>query len=367
MKRFEAPPSLLGRMAAVWNRIETVVIVSIVTVLIWLYAERESIRRGEIGAQIRLVAPAGQSLAIEPNRFSVTIAYRCSTNQEQRLKNLLAQPLVLEVEADPADSFRFISLRDRITKESPLARLGIEIDNVTPEGLQISIVRLTTVRMPIQVDAGDYQLAGPPTLDPQEAEVLLPLSAVPAASEQHLIVRLADVDRALQPGQSYRHRLPVVAPAQLPSPTTITPQTVEVSFAIASEKKQLTLKSVLIVLQTPPQLAAEYSVELPNDLRVLPEPVEVTGQSDKIDKLAQSPDQVKAILQLSGDDFARGITSKVVELTLPEGVTTTRPPPKLDFVIVPRRKENPSVAPSLTPAPLTPPPAPTPSAAPAAN
>jgi hypothetical protein len=357
VKRYET--TWFGRLTSAWERVESVVIVTAVTVLIWLYAERESIRRGELTAQVRLTAPVGQNLAINPDRFNVTIAYRCSTSQEQRLKNAVAVPLSLEVEADPADSFRFISLRERIIRTSPIAALGIEIDNVTPEGQQVSIVRLTTVRLPIKVIADDYELEGPPTIEPDEAEVQLPLSAAASAADQHLEVRLSDVDQSLKPGQTYRQRLPIVAPPQLPPPSKITPQAAEVSFTIATQTEQLTLKSVLIVLQAPPQLTTEYSVELPNDQRVLPEPVELTGQSDKIQKLAENPNQIVAVLRLTSDDFARGITSKQVEIdNLPEGVTTIRPAPRLEFKIVPRQNPNATPAPSLGPAPLTPTPAP---------
>jgi len=352
VKRYET--SLFGRLASAWARVESVVIVTVVTVLIWLYAERESVRRGELTAQVRLIAPVGQNLAINPDRFNVTIAYRCSTSQEQRLKNAVAEPLNLEVEADPTDSFRFISLRERIIRNPSIAGLGIEIDNVTPEGQQVSIVRLTTVRMPIRVNAEEYELEGPPTLEPDEAEVQLPLVAAAAAADQHLEVRLRDADGVITPGQTYRKRLPIVAPPQLPPPSKIVPQAADVSFTIATQTQQLTLKSVRILIAAPWKLLAEYSVELPNDLLVLPEPVEVTGQSDKIQKLAEAPDQVVAVLRLTGEDFARGITSKPVEIVLPEGVTTARPAPKLDFKIVPRQAQTSTPAPSLAPPSLVP-------------
>ncbi|MCC7204483.1 MAG: hypothetical protein IT441_05340 [Phycisphaeraceae bacterium] len=328
-------------LTTLWRKIETFFIVTFVTCLVWVYAEGESARTGRVTATLQFVSSAGQTLAIEPAERVVELQYRCSTSEEQRLRELVRRPLGIEIRSDQqAESVKSVSLRDRILTDTAIGQMGVQIVSVDPEAVELRVRELEKVSLPIVASPGKLRLAGPATVEPGQGTVLAPKSLAPLLEGARLTVRLDQTNQPIEPGKEYKFKLPIEPPDVLTgSGVMIEPARAEATFSVVSSSQTYTLEHVRIMMVVPPRLFTRYDVVLKDDLLVLSEPVEVVGPSDKIEQLRAGPDRVVALLRLSAEDLAKGITSSQVELTLPEGVTTRLPAPRLNFEIVPRKAE----------------------------
>lgn len=332
-----------------WHRIETGVIVTFITALIWLYAEGESVRSDSAAATLRFVPAAGQTLAISPRQEQVRVTYRSSTRLQQQFQRMLSQPIEIPLEPTADDQEQNIALRDRLVNHPAISGKGIEIISVDPEALFVRVQKLTSVELPVVVVPGDVRLSGTAVVSPATVELRLPDRAAAIVANSHVEVRLNDINDDLEPGQSQTVSLPVVLPPMFPREATATPSQVEVTFTPARRSQTLTLPYVRIMVQAPPRLLGRYEIRLRDDLLVLPEPVEVVGAPEKIDTLRAGPDNVVAVLRFTAEELAGGITSKPAELLLPDGVTARSVPPRLSFQIIDHQPNGSGVSPT-TPA-----------------
>ncbi|MCC7146065.1 MAG: hypothetical protein IT443_06430 [Phycisphaeraceae bacterium] len=323
-------------LGTVWEKAENLIIVTVVTALIWLYAEGESVRSGTATLTLRFVPPAGQTLAIDPAERRVELEYRCSTSEEQKLKELVRNPVPIVVRPDPTAAVRSVSLRERVASDSPIAALGLEVVAVQPEAIELRVRELERVELPIVVVTGQKRLTGPPVVEPAKAAVQLPRDLSRQSEGTQLRVMLDDVTETLEPGREYKIALPIRPPPQLGSEVKVDPARAEVTFSVSSRTRTLSLSSVRVMIMGPPREMARYEVILRDDLLFLPDAIEITGPNDKIEQIAGKPDQIVAVLRLTAEELTQRISNKQVEIPLPEGVTTRLPPPRVNFTIEPR-------------------------------
>lgn len=339
------------KFSDLWHRIETGVIVTFITVLIWLFAEGESVRTDSVAVTLRFVAPVGQTVAVSPRQEQIRLTYRSSTRQQQRFQERLREPLDIIVEPDPERPLRSISLRDRLRSHPIVDGQGIELVTVDPEALLVRAQKLTQVSMAVAVVPGSIRLSGSAVVSPAQVEVLVPEADAEAAGRARVEVQLDQMAADLTPGQSHTLMLPVTLPPTLPPEASASPAQVEVTFTPASRAQALTLPHVRIMIQAPPRLLGRYEVRLRDDMLVLPEPIEIVGPSEKVEVLRAAPDAVVAVLRFTAEELASGIQSKTVELNLPEGVSARTVPPRVNFDIIDRQSAAPPASAPAAPAP----------------
>lgn len=342
------------KLSDLWHRIETGVIVTFIACLIWLYAEAESIRTDSAAATLRFVPAAGQTLAISPRQEQIRIYYRSSTRQQQRFQQRLGEPLDIPLEPDPDSPTQMIALRDRLMNHAAIRGQGVEVLRVDPEALFIRVQKLASIELPVAVVPGNVPLSGSAVVSPATVEVRLPDRAAATLANSRVEVRLDEISDELEPGQSRTVTLPVVLPSVFPREATATPSQVEVTFTPARRSQTFTLPHVRIMVQAPPRLLGRYEVRLNDDLLVLPEPIEVIGPAEKIEALRNSADAVVAVLRFTAEELAAAITSKPVEVLLPDGVTARTVPPRLNFQIIDHQATGNGAATPTSPVTATP-------------
>jgi hypothetical protein len=325
------------KLSDLWHRIETGAIVTFITLLIWLFAEGESVRTDSVAVTLQFTPPVGQSVAISPRQEQIRLTYRASTRQQQQFQQRLREPLEIPVEPDPDRPLRSISLRDRLRSHPAIDGQGIELITVDPEALLVRAQKLTRVTVPVAVVPGTLRLSGSAMVNPSHVELLVPDADAAAAAYARVEVQLDQIATALPPGQSHTLTLPVTLPQSLPPEADATPAQVEVTFTTAGRTEALTLPHVRIMIQAPPRLLGRYEVRLRDDMLVLPEPIEVVGPVERIETLRATPDIVVAVLRFTAEELASAIQSKTVELNLPEGVTARTAPPRVSFAIIDRQ------------------------------
>src|SRR5688500_11942303 len=109
-----------------WQTIKTLVLVTVVTCLVWLYAEGENVKPRAIDADVRLVAPAGQPLLVTPGEpRRVRVMMRCSNTKFAEVERWIrAGPISVTVHpeagAGTAEGRQVIDLRERLASASAL-------------------------------------------------------------------------------------------------------------------------------------------------------------------------------------------------------------------------------------------------------
>lgn len=327
-------------LSNLWHKLETFFVVTVITLLIWLYAEGENVQRYTRSVTVRFVPPLGQSLAIQPSGPQpLRLTYSSSTSQDQRFRAVAARPIDLEIdlEAGVDRAEQSVSVRERLMSEPRIVSFGLQIESIEPDQpITVTAERLTAVTLPIAIAPGAVQLEPGYAIDPSEARIQLPVHWAMASKDLQLQVELDQIAESLEPGQPYSKRLRISPPPGLEQYARVEPDRTLVTFTVKSQTQAVTLEGVKILLMLPPLLARQYDVALANEQLVL-DPIEIVGPSNKIAAIKADPQQVVAVLRLTADELATAITAKQVQLSLPEGVRTVEPPPRLEIVVTVRQ------------------------------
>ncbi len=347
---------------SVWQKIQTYILVSIVSVLIWLYSESENVKQQKpLQFTLEFVAPPGQPLLIgpanrrqakvgPPNQYQALITVRCATSQYAQLQQLQAAPIPITVTEQPDSRTQAVFLRDQLN-DSPIGKLGVSLVDVQPTQIELSVERVVEVRMAVSTDTvvpPGVQLATVPTIEPTEATVSLPAGVVQTLGEAKLEARL---DRSsvghLSENTPHELTVPLTLPPVLREQISfmtpvIRPGNATVTITIRKRTGTLSLTGVPILLTAPWAEMKRFSVALEESQRVLSQDVEISGPSDVIDQLRKGQLNVWAELRLTVDDLESGITSKQLRINVPSGVQVESTAPLVNFTITPLAAPPPS-------------------------
>jgi hypothetical protein len=256
-------------------------------------------------------------------------------------------------------------------RSSEIADLGVSVEEVRPETLEVHIEGLQEITMAISPDSlvpPDIQLAAPPRIDPASATLLLPVSVIPSIADLKLeapipLNVLNDLSENVPHDVALTLRLPQVLRDQLRNntPVNIAPAKVKASITIRKKTETVKLTTLPILVLAPWSELNKAIIQIGDDQRVLNEDVILSGPRDAIDSISKGDTKVWAELQLTAEELGSGITSKQLHIRVPPGVTVDSPIPQVGFSISPNLQTAPPPAPPLppalppTPAPINPP------------
>lgn len=326
-----------------WQKTQDYLLVTIITFLVWLYAEGENVKNHELTVDLRFVPPTGRELLISPNRPQdpVVVTFKCSTTQYAQLQEALrdgdmlvngAIPIEMTPNPSPEDIRQEVNLRERVQALPRVLELGIGVVDVRPARLTISVERFETRTLPVTVTTvGDTQLVDV-AVEPAEAEVRLPASLAPTMAEGSRIearldtATLANVEMNVARTVSNVQLVPPLRGADV----TVRPSTARVTFTIRKLAKDTVLPSVVVRLVVPLSAQNQYDVAPASEEDALLRGVKITGPNDLIDKIVAKEIKVWADVRLEIDDLGKGverdIVSVVPHVALPAGVNLVEPP-----------------------------------------
>jgi hypothetical protein len=282
------------------------------TVLIWIYAEREQIRT-------------------QPN-VSIAIEVRC--NDPRRVVSLQKpypdKLIVADLTGPPSTLDGVVERLERHTGEDPVEIFidptlatgmvhsdidaaqelaknpifqGVTISNCQPAKLAVLVDALGEVDVEVKPPPDITNLTGPPVFTPHTVKVRGPQGAIDDLTKQGKLVAIADLsglDGMNVPGP---HDFPVVRISPLDNPAlSFSPASVEAAVSVKESDVPGTIRSVPIWVYGPPDIMAKYRVDLGGQA-VLTN-VKVTGPADKI-VLANQPDflpRPHALLEIKDTD-----------------------------------------------------------------
>ncbi len=315
-----------------WNTFKTVLLVTVVTILIWVFAESETLQPDEITTQLVLSASptanralalvgatvAGENGLVSATDRTVTIYLEGSAAAVDRVKSAIErEPLAItpDLPAFKERSGEFDApLREVLRTHPRLAGSGVTIQRVEPETVRVVVDELVTRRMRVEAFLADGQFDGLPEVRPAEVDVVLNKTAADSLAED--VKATANIDAAtsarVQPGRKETLnavRVRIAEPAARPIFLQVRPQTVDISFGVRPRSREMLIANMPVALRISPAEINRWIVEVPEQDRFLADVV-ISGPADLVRQLEERATPIVAAVPLSFEELERAITQK---------------------------------------------------------
>tara|TARA_B100000683_G_C12463184_1_gene544916 strand:+ start:62 stop:1078 length:1017 start_codon:yes stop_codon:yes gene_type:complete len=332
------------------GHIREYITVTLVAVLVWLYAEGENIKTYEMDVPIQFVAATGQNLLISPSRLEKNprVTIQCSSAQHVQLEQLFdGSPIPVPLSEDPnaPEGNQQLLLKQLFTSLPIFSKLSVNITEVKPAQVMVNVKSLQTIDLKItELTEGDTQLQDV-VIEPSNATLHLPKDMLTNITENDTILARLNkqvLDR-LALNQSHTiDGVQLIAPAAVRTEyVRIDPPTAKVTFTLTRQTKTAIISSVAVRLVLPAASMSQYDVSLLNDEDKLIRSVKLTGPNDLIDAIEQRKIKIWADLKLEADDLAKGVgkdsIATVPLIQKPENVKLVEAPGAINLKITARQ------------------------------
>ncbi len=294
-------------------------LVTLITLLIWLYAEGQDVTSDARKLEITLPARVGQSTVVDfadgGERVLVSFNASGASTQLSELRTRLGSVLELTLEPDdlPAGGRATLRLEELLERAvvgggSTIAELGVSVSSVDPAVIEVDVDQLDAREVRVVLNAEGVELASERSIEPGTVTITAPktLFAQYAGSEDALYVEAELKGETLvqiREGVETRRALPLgLAPIFAQSKhVSIEPTAVDVTFTIVRQQSTVQPDSPLPVIWVLGQ-SDEYAIEMAQADRYL-EDVTITGPSDLIQRIVDKDPTLRIVarLDLIGD------------------------------------------------------------------
>jgi len=318
------------------ERLRNLLLIALVTALVWIYAEAESLTRSQQEVRVAFVSGAddlSSRVVSEDWRGVVRVRLEGSAAALQRTPPRVELRLGSGVVPDQEGEYN-INLADAIRADPELQRAGVNVIAVEPPTARLRIDALRRLEdVPVRAVVPGVDLEQPARLDPPTADLVVSRSVAEqlAAIEGGAFV-LARVDPgqidATRRGTPQRVRATLALPAGVtPNGGTarIAPSECLVELVVRRDTASVTIPSAPVQVLLPPTEVGRW------DVRILPEDlflrdVEVTGPSEFISQVRSNDIRLVAVVSLSSDELERGVTEKRASIAMLRDGGMSTPP-----------------------------------------
>jgi hypothetical protein len=293
--------------------------VVVVTSLIWLYAEAESVATTNVETFVKLNAPEGADRVVNPVdptwSGEISIRLQGARGSIDAAKSALARGVELTIGAGGIPSRpgqHSINLQSAIQNATLQGNTGVVVASVDPPTLTVdveSIVRIADV--PVRLDLPDEMLiAGDIVIEPSLAIVTAPQSFIDqvVTGEAPLVatVRFNPSDlESLTPGVPRTLAGSLELPGALLSMpnVAISPQVVSVTLRIQNQLSEVVLPSVPVWVNIPPPVTDIWAVTI--DPPFLSD-ITIAGPNDLIRRIESGEIRVVGTVELTSEVLEAG-------------------------------------------------------------
>lgn len=313
---------------SVWReRIETIIVVTIITALVWLYAEGESVRTYHESIRVKFVAAPGHNFRIDPNMrtdtqgdVDVQLTYRASAGQHQEFRQKTSHAAV-RIPITQAGEHA-IAIKDELINNSQISQLGLNIEQANPATVTLNVQRLAKVTLPVKVRYSGMHLAKPATADPKQVTLILPSKMANQAKGSYVIALLPEsAGRNLAEG-THTQKVKVTLPYYLrwlSSQIQVKPGNVQVSFVIANKTRSITLYRVPIRISVAPWALENYNITLIGS-NIISDGVALLGPEDKINAIRNGKTAIWAVIRPTRDQLKAGSHTVDLHIHKPDNI-----------------------------------------------
>lgn len=301
--------------------LRTVVVVSLVSVLIWIVAEGESLSTERVEVVVRLVSDSSDT-AMRPTADNgwtgrVVLELEGSTAEVSRLRELLRDPIGLNpgdpgVPVEPGQ--HTLDIADVLRQSEVFEGSGVSLSSVEPETADVLIDRVQWRQFEVAVNVPDLASASSPVADPRQVRVLVPSLVAGQISNLRSLTASLTSDQVAGLKVGERNVIPNV-PIDLPEALAnhpfvrATPDRVSVTVTLENREDSITLNNVPVQIRRPAFEAERWTVQVDPQDHLL-QNVTVTGPSDLIEQIRNQQLTIFASVVLTLDDRDAGITQK---------------------------------------------------------
>ncbi|MDB5297585.1 MAG: hypothetical protein JWO31_3568 [Phycisphaerales bacterium] len=313
------------------------------TILIWIYAERQQqVQLKGVTLPVRVVSgDPSKVVRLEGDGNVVATLIGPPSNVDRDAIRAKFDPQnnrPIEIVLDRTTGLGRQSIQAiRIRDDKRFTDAGITVDVVSPVELVVVVDQIVTKSFPVQLPADQAQAVGnvrPPVFDPPTVEVTGPGRLL---SDPMTGIRVeADVASVLGKRLTGDREIPLtdvplalVGVAAEYAPYVKLMRTKVNARVVPVEVKEETLRSVRLWLAAPKQLREEFLIDFPENLAN----VTVSGPRDAIDKLTSSQEDPVAYVRIPPNVIAAGQGPVPIEPQLPDGVVWTDPRKTVDVNI----------------------------------
>ncbi|MAD19164.1 MAG: hypothetical protein CMJ52_02950 [Planctomycetaceae bacterium] len=310
------------------ERITNLVTVTLVTVLIWIWAAGETREEITSFADLRFSGQTRDSLRIAPEELpSVSFQIRGPRREVDAVASRFRETVdiavgTLGVPATPGEhEVDLVKLGQTFVDADELPVTVLAAD---PRTIRITIESLERRAVPVTVELPDgVQTTNAVDVVPAEVELLLPsdLASLPGLS---VTARVDDADVAsLPPGRRHELEIALTLPDRLAGQSEairVTPRKARVGLDLVSTDASIQVPSIPVQVSGPPADLDQHVVTI-DPASVFLRDVTLRGPRAAIDDISNGRVNVIAFIHLTSDDLANRIRETRISMwRLPRGV-----------------------------------------------
>jgi len=326
------------------NFLKNLVWVAPLTLLIWVYAEREqTVTLGPVTFPIEVRTTDANKLVTlrKPQDKNVVVELSGPRARLDRVREML-QPrpgaAAIEITVDPkmSEPGQELLTVGQLNNNPVFRNFGITVKSAQPSYIYVGIDSFQEVDVPVKAPPdAEHQLSDQTYFVPSTVKVRAPSQLIDAAKRNSLAV-YADVSKRdefkTKTGQVKLENVPlywVVAGREQRENVSIAPLTVTANLDIKPRDKTFEIGSVPVFKETPAGFDDRYVVtyNTPNPINN----VKVTGPDEEIAKIIDGSFKVKARVEVSSLDATDRSNRKPLKFDLPPGVSLHKDNPKYEF------------------------------------
>ena len=270
------------------ERIQTWLIVTVISILVWLYAEATVLKQTSRQIQVQFDEATG-NYAYQPFAAqSVQVQFKASNSEIRKFAQATARPLIIPLEPDGSEAIeeKVVILSAALVKEH-LAEIGITDLTTTPETLPVVLRRLETINLPIRIDAAALdQVGGLAVAVPDRVSVTAPADVIERLRNQAVTALLSNVP--LNTDNPGREAVAVNVPLRFPEALDLTDRwstaefrTIRVNYTPSGNNATTLRTRVPLYVNLPVDQQNTYTVQ-PTDGRLFLRDVQLVGPADII-------------------------------------------------------------------------------------
>lgn len=333
------------------SQLGTFLTVTIVTVLVWLYAEDANIESyTEQAVRVQFVLPADVEGLLSPTEpITVLVDFDGSNGQFQQFDEARAEVIEIVLPIDQTLDLQTIDidLRDQIEQADGLSELGINVTSLSPERAEVTFEKILDVKLDVKIRqrTGAIKLASATFTDPEQqprVTLQVPASQAGLLSNIDAIAWVSEEDvAALEKGTQKQITVSLELPGALDTlPRDIS--TVDLLVTVADDRDTVQIDRRPVLLSYPPSINERYIIELDEADRFITA-FELEGPREQIALLKADPasKDVWASVRLSNAEADAaatngGVISKAVDIVAPNGVVLTSDVVRVSIKVIPR-------------------------------
>jgi len=310
------------------EKLETWTVVTLIAVLVWLYAEATVLQPHSATVQVQFSDPT-RSFAIAPlGNVQINVNYNASSSQHQQFLAKTQLPLQIEIDTSEVDSVGTVTLlmKEELLRAG-LGDLGIADFKVEPTTRNVSLRKLKSMTLPVVVKAEKGVTLNPQaaaTAVPSEITIQAPVDLIDKLAGQVVHAVLSESLIGTNTGrEDSADNVPLDFPATLDEAFALNSPWVKVDtrdaqvfYTLADNDAELVIDRVTLVVTLTAAQQNQYVVQLPSNEQWLFD-VKLRGPAHIIQAIQEGDNRYPLVaeLRMSDLDLTRvGATTSVVPI-----------------------------------------------------